>query len=184
MFMYYSFASWFWHVILDAFDWSLASSNNIFYILASLFVVHPFMVIRKNWLANLCVSFWTFGASIISVSLMIPHLLLIALWISLCPLAKLGTQKQILTFLICFFFFFERKWVSFININLILQQLNVFFLNVRLTSVILEFPFIWVASKSFTLILNSGRLLRASFGLWINLVRQFWGSRLHLLESF
>lgn len=41
-FVHCSFASCFWHFVLEAFGWSLTRSNFIFDILASLMVSHPF----------------------------------------------------------------------------------------------------------------------------------------------
>lgn len=47
LFMHCSFASQLWNIILDAFDWSLACFDNIFVILASLLVGHPFYGNKK-----------------------------------------------------------------------------------------------------------------------------------------
>ena len=95
MFMCYSFASWFWHVILDAFDWSLASSNNIFYILASLIAVHPLYGNKKSLFGRpfcaLLLDIWSehnrcfFNDSLPS---------LIALWIWLCLLGCCKTNNS------------------------------------------------------------------------------------------
>ena len=45
--MHYSFATQFWHVILDAFGWSITHSNNIKDILDSFLVGHPFEGCKK-----------------------------------------------------------------------------------------------------------------------------------------
>lgn len=58
LFMLCPFASRFWHIILDAFDWPITFSDNIFDILASLLVGHLFHGNKKTvWLAILCAFF-------------------------------------------------------------------------------------------------------------------------------
>lgn len=47
LFLHCSFASHFWHIILEAFGWSLACLNNMFDILASLLVGHSFHGTKK-----------------------------------------------------------------------------------------------------------------------------------------
>lgn len=60
-FVHWSYASRFWHIILEAFGWLMACSNNIFDILASLLVGYPFSGTKKTiWLVMLHAFFWTF----------------------------------------------------------------------------------------------------------------------------
>lgn len=69
LFIHYIFAWQFWNNILEAFGWSSAHSNNIYDILSSLRVRHPFFSCKKIiWLAILRLTFRIYGACVVGIS--------------------------------------------------------------------------------------------------------------------
>lgn len=58
--MHCPFASLFWHIVLEAFGWSLKEPNFVFDILASLMMSNPFGGTKRLiWLALMRAFFWT-----------------------------------------------------------------------------------------------------------------------------
>lgn len=69
LFFHCSYVSHFWHIVLEAFDWSLDCSNNMFDILASLLVGHPFNGTKKTVGLVGHYNFGLHGASAINIFL-------------------------------------------------------------------------------------------------------------------